>query len=101
MTEKHKSIQDSKFENEEEKEEEEEEEEESRLGMITKQRSVPSKWTATEPLKNKRKRKRKKKAKESWVVYSCYKEKNKLILGSGIEYLQLFRLIATQWFFLN
>ena len=62
MTEKHKSIQDSKFENEEE---EEDEEEESRLGMITKQRSVPSKWTATEPLKNKRKRKRKKKAKES------------------------------------
>ncbi|XP_022298971.2 uncharacterized protein LOC111107862 [Crassostrea virginica] len=61
MTKKHKSVQDSKFENEEE----EEEEEESRLGMITKQRSVPSKWTATEPLKNKRKRKRKKKAKES------------------------------------
>ena len=58
MTEKHKSVQDSKFENEEE-------EEESRLGMITKQRSVPSKWTATEPLKNKRKRKRRKKAKES------------------------------------
>ena len=78
MTEKYKSIQDSKFENEEE---EEEEEEESRLGMITKQRSVPSKWTATEPLKNKRKRKRKKKAKESWVVYSCYNEKNKLILA--------------------